>query len=157
MYAYYASSCFGLKWPKVLARSITTIQLTQMFANLALLLAMCCCCGVNNHISFWPTVAMYAVYAALFLDLYRQKYQGPPALKRGANPLDKTQAASAGRHCDGGLRKDGWPPNGVPLTHRVIVDTFTVRRLESFRVRHALDGCCTQQGLFASLGSSFCR
>lgn len=74
MYAYYASSCFGLRWPKFLARNITTLQLAQMFANLALLVATFCCCGFNNHMSLWPTTVMYAVYACLFMDLYRERY-----------------------------------------------------------------------------------
>lgn len=76
MYAYYASSCFGMRWPKFLARNITNLQLTQMFANLALLVATFYCCGPNSHISMWPSTAMYGVYAALFLDLFRQKYTG---------------------------------------------------------------------------------
>lgn len=63
-----------VKWPQWLARNITTLQLTQMFANLALLAATFCCCGSNHHISAWPTAAMYTGYACLFLDLFRQKY-----------------------------------------------------------------------------------
>jgi hypothetical protein len=74
MYAYYASSCFGLRWPRFLARIITTLQLTQMFANLALVIATFACCGPNYHISCWPTAAMYTVYACLFMDLYMQRY-----------------------------------------------------------------------------------
>jgi len=92
MYAYYASSCFGMRWPKFLARNVTTLQLTQMFANLGLLVATFYCCP-NSHISMWPSTAMYGVYAALFLDLFRQKYTG----RAGRNFTERGAGGGSGR------------------------------------------------------------
>lgn len=102
MYSYYASSCFGIKWPKWLVRSITTLQLTQMFANLALLVATFYCCGFNNHISLWPSVAMYTVYACLFVGLFRQKYHARDS--RGDAPCANSGTflqswCSESKHC----------------------------------------------------------
>lgn len=98
MYAYYASSCFGLRWPKFLARNITTLQLTQMFANLALLVATCATCGPNYHISFWPTTAMYTVYACLFMELYRERYSAKTKRAKAEAGMAK-KVWGEGAHC----------------------------------------------------------
>lgn len=71
MYAYHAGSCWGIKWPTNLTRSITTLQLTQMLAQLGTLLAGCWFCGVNYHVSFWPSAAMFVTYTCMFASSCR--------------------------------------------------------------------------------------
>lgn len=87
MYAYYASSSFGFRWPKAAAQQITTLQLTQMFVNLALLAASFYCCGCNFHISLWPSTVMYTAYAALFMVLFSQKYRKTTTGKQAGNTV----------------------------------------------------------------------
>jgi hypothetical protein len=74
MYAYYACSCVGIRWPKPLARNITTLQLAQMFVNVAILVTTCFTCGPNQHASFWLAADMHACFACLFMGLNRQRY-----------------------------------------------------------------------------------
>lgn len=92
MYSYYACSCVGIRWSKPLARNITTLQLTQMFVNLALLSSICYTCGPKHHVSFWPTAAMYTCYACLFMDLYRQRYSSK-----------RKEQSGVPQHTEGGL------------------------------------------------------
>lgn len=87
MYAYYASSCFNCKWPKALARAVTTLQITQFVVNLASLVASVCICGLNYHITTVPTTAMYAVYVCMFVDMFRQKYTRKDASHKTAKGL----------------------------------------------------------------------
>jgi hypothetical protein len=94
MYAYYGCACFYIRWPKRLAQQVTNLQITQMFANLALCICSICTCGTGNHPSLWPSLAMYGVYAALFIDMYRNKYTRSRAPSSAAAAPPKGTAAT---------------------------------------------------------------
>lgn len=82
----------GHQVAQALARNITTLQLTQMFVNLALLSSICYTCGPKHHVSFWPTAAMSTCYACLFMDLYRQRYS-----------RKRKEQSEVPQHTEGGL------------------------------------------------------
>jgi hypothetical protein len=114
MYSYYACSCVGIRWPKLgpwhpawpLARTITTLQLTQMFANLALLVGTCYTCGPNNRVSFWLAAVMPVCFACLFMGLYRQRYTNDQKKQ------SREHAPAGCQHAKGLLRGASacWPP-----------------------------------------------
>lgn len=85
MYFYYACACANLRWPKVLAKAVTALQITQMFAQCILAVASAFTCKFNS-IGHLSGLAMYAAYLALFVDFFLSKYvrarinKGPGAI-----------------------------------------------------------------------------
>jgi len=75
MYSYYALTEFEVvrksRFMKIFARFITSIQITQMFLIMSVLIHASAVLGYDfEHFGF----AMYGVYAVLFLNLFLKKY-----------------------------------------------------------------------------------
>jgi stearoyl-CoA desaturase (delta-9 desaturase) len=91
MYAYYCAAAVGLRFPQILRKNITNLQLTQMVLGCSLCVYNMCNCNrtpANNKFG----LAMYASYFALFLNFWVQQYVLAPKAKRAAAAKAKAEA-----------------------------------------------------------------
>lgn len=87
--AYYCAAAIGVRFPQILRKNITNLQLSQMVLGMALVCYnMRNCNGTprNNQFGF----AMYASYFALFLNFWVQQYVLAPRAKAKAAKAAKS-------------------------------------------------------------------
>jgi hypothetical protein len=83
MYAYYCAAAIGVRFPQILRKNITNLQLTQMVLGCSLCVYNMRNCNrtpANNRYG----LAMYATYFGLFLNFWVQQYILAPRQKRAA-------------------------------------------------------------------------
>jgi len=91
MYAYYCAAAVGMRFPQILRKNITNLQLTQMVLGCSLCVYNMCNCNrtpTNNYAG----LAMYASYFALFLNFWVQQYVIMPRKKAEAARKEKAAA-----------------------------------------------------------------
>ena len=74
MYMYYAISAKGFKFPKMIAASITSMQLIQMFVALWVAYSWLKKCDPINPNPGYSAIFVYSTYAVLFANFFLQSY-----------------------------------------------------------------------------------
>ena len=74
MYFYYALACFNIRVPKLLKKSLTIAQISQMFCGIGALLWNLYVDDTYNYVILMG-IGMYVSYAVLFIHFYNQTYQ----------------------------------------------------------------------------------
>jgi len=92
MYAYYCAAAIGVRFPQILRKNITNLQLTQMVLGCSLCVYNMCNCNRTPSNNMYG-LAMYASYFALFANFWVQQYIILPKKKKAA--AQKAAAAEA--------------------------------------------------------------
>lgn len=79
MYAYYSATSLKIRIPGLLKRGLTTLQIVQMFAGLAILLYTDRLCPMEDRTNFYFGLAMYSSFVVLFIQFFVKTY-----LRKGA-------------------------------------------------------------------------
>lgn len=94
MYAYYCAAAIGVRFPQILRKNITNLQLTQMVLGCSLCVYNMCNCNRTPSNNMYG-LAMYASYFALFLNFWVQQYVIMPRKKKAAAAAAKKEEAAA--------------------------------------------------------------
>jgi len=117
MYAYYCAAAIGVRFPQILRKNITNLQLTQMVLGCSLCVYNMCNCNRTPQNNLYG-LAMYASYFALFLNFWVQQYIVAPRKKAAAAKKEaeaKTEGkaeAKAKLHHGYFLDPINWPMGG---------------------------------------------
>ena len=114
MYGYYAVKASGRLPPRWLAKSITTIQLSQMFAGILLNYLAIKSLSENktcemNFFSIGISIFFYTTYAILFANFYYWTYIN----KKPSQPITK--------NTDAALSNGGTLSNGAILSNQAVL------------------------------------
>ena len=107
MYGYYAISALGIRLPKVLSVSITSLQLLQMFFGLTVAAFSIAYCDLNDNSSAYWGLIIYTSYAVLFGDFFYNTYITSKKDKKN-QLLEKTKITDTnGNYMNGFKSKQG--------------------------------------------------
>eukprot|EP01087_Luapelamoeba_hula_P013417 TRINITY_DN382_c0_g2_i2.p1 TRINITY_DN382_c0_g2~~TRINITY_DN382_c0_g2_i2.p1 ORF type:complete len:310 (-),score=56.99 TRINITY_DN382_c0_g2_i2:152-991(-) len=73
MYSYYAATAYGARFSNLVRLAITSLQISQMIAGLAIVVHNMNAC-LTNRLNTYSALIMYASYALLFLQLFVVSY-----------------------------------------------------------------------------------
>lgn len=82
MYGYYAITSKGIRLPKVLSVSITSLQLVQMFFGMTVAAYSIAYCDLKDNSSAYWGLVLYSSYAILFGNFFFESYCTPSAGKK---------------------------------------------------------------------------
>lgn len=111
MYGYYTLTAIGIRLPKILSASITSLQLIQMFAGLSVaIMSIAYCDRTDNSSAYWG-ILVYTSYAILFGNFFYNSYIASKSGDRKNHQLtDKNMAKvvdSNGNYVNGFKTKQG--------------------------------------------------
>lgn len=84
MYSYYAACAFGQKFSNTTRLSITTLQILQMVAGVAIVVHNLVTC-LDHPINTYAALIMYISYMILFVKLFVASFSRSPRGKADAN------------------------------------------------------------------------